>query len=53
MDFLGLKNLTMIDYIMKDIERKLGKHSLLIQYLLMMHVLIILFLVEIQQVFSN
>ena len=25
MDFLGLKNLTMIDYIMKDIERKLGK----------------------------
>ncbi|WP_443625735.1 DNA polymerase III subunit alpha, partial [Catenibacterium sp.] len=25
MDFLALKNLTMIDYIMKDIERKLGK----------------------------
>ena len=25
MDFLGLKNLTMIDYIMKDIERRLGK----------------------------
>ena len=25
MDFLGLKNLTMIDYIMKDIERRLGQ----------------------------
>lgn len=26
MDFLGLKNLTMIDYICKDIERDTGKH---------------------------